>query len=100
MIAYQIYQEAINVSSVYGYDEYNSAIPQKVYTLEIVDNKTIFYDFIMYFCKKIFFFFIKVLIDFTILIKKIIKILIFLTIFQIFLITLKNIYIIIFNLYY
>jgi hypothetical protein len=100
MIAYQVYQEAINVNSVYGCDEYNLAIPKKVYTLEIVDNKTIFYDFIMYICKKVLLFLIKVLIDFTIIIKKIINLIIFFILFQIFLITLKNIYIIIVNIYY
>jgi len=100
MIAYKVYQEAINVNSVYGYDKYNLAIPKKVYTLEIVDNKTIFYDFIIYFCKTILLFLIKVLIDFTMIIKKIIKLIIFFILFQIFLITLKNMYIIIVNLYY
>jgi len=85
MIAYPIYDEAINVNSVYGYNEYNSIIPKKVYTLEIVDNNTIIYEFIIFLCYQILLFLIKVLLEFTIFIKKIIKIIIILITYQLFL---------------
>jgi len=93
MIAYPIYDEAINVNSVYGYNEYNSIIPKKVYTLEIVDNNTIIYEFIIFLCYQILLFLIKVLLEFTIFIKKIIKIIIILITYQLFLSILKKYFI-------
>jgi len=93
MIAYPIYDEAINVNSVYGYGEYNSFIPKKVYTLEIVDNNTIVYEFIIFIFYQILLFLIKVLLEFTIFFKKIIKIIIILITYQLFLSILKKYFI-------
>ena len=84
MNAYPIIAQVMDVYPLYNYENnYNNNLPIKINTLEIVDNKTLYYEFFIFILQNILYFLIKILIKFTIFIKKIIGILIILILFQI-----------------